>query len=268
MIIWEAKSYREYLKHRLDAQGSRSGLRSAAARAIDVHSTYLSQILSGVADLSVEQAEQMNDFLRHSGEEAETFALMVCRDRAKSTRSRERFDSLLRARKQKELHPGRIVKTTETISKEDAARFYSHYSYAAAHVLSSIPAFQTRKALARALHISPVALEEKLKFLIRVGIIEETNGRLRTGKRHIHIGHEDERVQAHHRNWRLHSLQSLGETDDRDFRYSSCVSLSRSDVERVKLALLENLKANQEVITKSPEEEAWVFAIDFYPYVR
>jgi uncharacterized protein (TIGR02147 family) len=268
MKIYEAENYRDYLKQRFDEQGHRSGARAGAARALAVHTTYLSQILSGKADLSAEQAELMNDFLRHDEDEAEYFSLLVCRDRARSSKARQRFQALLSAKRTQKLTPTKVVRPSTGISAADTTRFYSSYLYAAIHVLASVPAFQTKAALALALRVHPADLDDKLDFLVSCGILRTGGGRYSAGPNHVHLPATDPLIKNLHTNWRLCAVQSLDSPSSNDMHYSACVSLSREDAERIKLSLLENLKKHQDVIAKSPEETAYVYAFDFFPLVR
>lgn len=268
MKIYESQNYRDYLKLRFDEQGHRSGMRADAARALAIHTTYLSQILSGKADLSTEQAELMNDFLRHDEDEAEYFALLVCRDRARSSKARQRFQTLLATKRAQKLTPSKVVRPSTGISASDTARFHSSHLYAAIHVLCSIPAFQTKLALSQALRVHPAELDEKLDFLVGCGILKLKGTHYSAGPSHVHLPATDPLIKNLHSNWRLFSIQSMDSAGTNDMHYSACVSLSREDAERVKVSLLENLKKNQDVIAKSPEETAYVYSFDFFPLVR
>jgi len=65
----------------------------------------------------------------------------------------------------------------------------------------------------------------------------------------------------------MHSINSLNFIDDNDFHYSACLTLSNKDAFKVKDSLLGNLQDNIKVISKSKEEVAYVYNIDFHRLV-
>ncbi|MFH7483927.1 hypothetical protein, partial [Salmonella sp. 2019-SM259] len=75
--VFEFVDYKSYLTQRFGGARRRTGARSQAAKAIGCHSTFLSHVLQGKADLSLEQAEKLNDFLGHSEQEAHFFFLLL-----------------------------------------------------------------------------------------------------------------------------------------------------------------------------------------------
>lgn len=89
--IFEHSSYRDYLKIRL-GDGQRLGLKKQAAQSLGVHTTLISQILSGKCEISLEQGEDMNRYLGHSEDEADYFLGLILKERAGSISLRRRFE--------------------------------------------------------------------------------------------------------------------------------------------------------------------------------
>src|ERR1700758_4028313 len=92
MRIWDHTNYRQYLLARLGEEGSRTGLRKKLAEAIPVHTTFVSQVLKGRAEFSLEQGEAVNAFLEHTEDEGEYFLLLLMQDRAGSGKLKSRFE--------------------------------------------------------------------------------------------------------------------------------------------------------------------------------
>lgn len=264
MSLWKFTNYKAYLTSRLDAEGSRSGLRKKLAEAIPVHSTFVSQVLNGLQDFSPEQAEAINTFFDHSEDEGEYFVLLVLKDRSTNQKLKSRFDKRIKSMREDRMNIKNRIKASDSISQKDREKFYSSSVYGALHVLSSIPQFQSLPNLADALKLSKSRTREALDFMIGIGLIVERNGKIESGTKHIHIGNESELILKHHCNWRQHAISNLQFLNKEDVHYSGCWSLSIEDAYKIKESILQNLKENVNTVSKSKEEIAYVMNVDFY----
>lgn len=264
MRIWDYLDYRGYLLARLGDEGSRTGLRKKLAEAIPVHTTFVSQVLKGRAEFSLEQAEAINVFFEHTDDEGEYFLLLLLQDRAGSKKLKARFTTKIRLMRDERINIKKRLEADAEVSLKDRERFYSSYLYGAVHVLAAIPKYRTVEALATALRLPRAQLQEIVDFMLRIGVLKEAKGELVPGSAHVHLGNDSELILKHHSNWRLHTLSNLQVLDRNNLHYSACLSLSEKDVFRVKESLLQNLKANIEIIGASQEEVGYVMSFDFY----
>lgn len=264
MRVWESTDYREYLVSQLGGEGSRTGLRKKLAAAIPVHTTFVSQVLKGRTDFSLEQAEAINAFLEHSEDEGEYFILLILKARAGSESLKQRFERKIEAMRDQRLNIKNRLEVDDEISVRDREKFYSSYYYGAIHVLTAIEGYRTVEDLAQATKLSRTKVQEAVDFLLRLGVLVEEDGQLRPGSRHVHLGTDSELILKHHSNWRLHAITNLQFLDREDLHYSACLSLSLEDAFRIKESILSNLKSNIETITASKEEVAYVMNLDFY----
>ncbi|RYZ76768.1 MAG: DUF4423 domain-containing protein [Proteobacteria bacterium] len=264
MSIWEFTDYRSYLMNKLGGEGSRTGERKRLAESIPVHTTFISQILKGRADFSLEQAEHINSFFGHMDDEGEYFLLMLLKDRAGSGKLKTRFERKIEALREDRINIKKRLSVDSEITSQDRERFYSSYLYGAVHVLSAIPKYKTVDSLAGGLRLPLMQVKELVDFMLRIGVLKEENSKLSPGSGHVHLGNESELILRHHSNWRLHTLSNLQLLDKDDLHYSACLSLSQADAFRVKESMLSNLKANVDIISASPEEVAYVMSFDFY----
>lgn len=264
MRIWDATNYRDYMMFRLGREGSRTGLRKKLAAAISVHTTFVSQVLKGRAEFSLEQAELINDFFEHTDDEGEFFLLLLLKERAGTHQLKRRFERKINELRIQRINIKKRLGVKESITIHDREKFYSTYIYGAVHVLSAISQYRTIESLSLALNISQKRMREILDFLIHIGILKEEKGSYMPGLQHIHLDNESELILNHHKNWRLHCISHLQFINRDDVHYSACISLSHEDVFRIKDSILQNLKSNIEVIQKSKEETAYVMNLDFY----
>lgn len=268
MSIWNFDDYRGYLLEKLGPEGSRNGLRKKLADSIPVHTTFVSQVLSGRAELSLEQAEKINEYFEHAEDEGEYFLLMLMRDRTDAKALKARFERRIKTMRDRRLNISSRIKPDDKVSEKDREKFYSSMIYGATRVLVSIPKFRAVEALAAALHVPRKEMQDVVDFLLRLGLLKIENEELVVGPRHVHLDNKSELVLTHHRNWRTQTLQSLQFLDRDDLHFSSCVSLSEEDVAKVKETILGCIKKNVETISDSKEEVAYVMNFDFHRLLR
>lgn len=263
-MVFDFDDYKSYLENKLGKKGKRTGLRKRLAEFIGVHTTFISQVLLGKAELSLEQAELTNVFLEHTDEEGEFFLLLVLFERAGNKKLKDRFAKQIQNKRQARLNIQNRVNDDMKVSDKDRLRFYSSPMYAAIHVLVSIPRFQNVEALRSALQIPRVQVQEMLEFLLSIGMIKQSGDKIVHGPSHVHLGQDSELILNYHKNWRHHCISKLNFKKADDLHYSACLSLSKKDVQRIKESILDNLEKNVEIIGSSKEEEAYVYSFDFY----
>lgn len=267
-MIWNFTEYRAYLKEKLGAEGSRTGLRKQLAEAIGVHTTFVSQVLKEKGDFSLEQGEAINTFLSHTLDEGEYFLLLLMKDRAGTRELKKRFLDKIEGQRQERLNIKKRLEVQHEISAAERERFYSNAYYGAIHVLTSIPEFRRVEKIAEALKLPREQVQDMADFLLKLGILAEKNGELISGPQHMHLGNDSATILKHHTNWRLHTLQNLRFVQPQNLHYSACLSLSQEDAFRIKEMLLNDLKSYLKVVEKSPEETAYIYSFDFYPLLN
>lgn len=263
-ILYQHKDYRDFLLTTFESQGKRTGFKKSAAEFLKIHTSFLSLVLSKKADLSLEQAESMTRFLRLNEFDSHFFILLVSKNKAGTSQLQKHFNMQIEIhlRKRKELEDR--IQPSQKVSENDQAKFYSHWIFSAIHVAASIPKFQTRDTLLSLFSIKPTELDEILNFLLKLGVLKKEKERFLPGSNHIHIGKDSPNLTRHHINLRLKSLEKITLSTDDDLRFSSFVSLSIEDCEKIKEILLKSLESSMEIIKDSKEETMYGFNFDFY----
>jgi uncharacterized protein (TIGR02147 family) len=265
--LFESKSYQEYLKSWLKAQPNRGrGLKSELARAAGCQLTYVSRVFAGVAQLSLEQAEAVSRFLGHTDEEADYFLLLIQHARAGNPRLRSYFGKKLTGAREKRLVLKERFKVKAALTSEYQGTYYSQWFYAAIHLLLSIPATQSREAIAKYLGLPLRTVSQIVDFLVSTGLAQEEKGRLQIGTSRIHVGHDSPWVAKHHINWRLQAIQAMEKAGvgSQDLHYTSIVSVSREDAQKIKAVLVDTLEKFNETVRLSAEETAQCLVVDFF----
>ena len=264
LSIFDFKNYKEYLKTTLATEGKRRGLRTKLAEALQCQSAFISQVLNGDANFSLEHAVQIGKFLEHTDDESHFFMLLVHQERSGSKDLTAYFQGQIDAILQRRERIQERIDVKRSLSLENQAIYYSSWIYAAAHVLISTPSCQTRETLARRLQISQARAAEIIKFLLQAGLAIEEHGKLRYGEARIHLGADSKLISKPHTNLRLRAIHSLDTPEEQNLHYSAFYSLAEKDVPLVRAMMLKMLEEMEPILRKSPEETAYGIGMDFF----
>jgi len=267
--LFSFQDYRKYLEAWISEQprGGR-GMISGLAKAASCQPVYVSRVLSGRAQLSLEQAQAIQAELKHSGEETDFFLLLVEWDRAGTKPLKEYFQKKIDRAREARADLQKRFTEAPTLTREHQDIYYSSYHYAAVHTCISVPALQTLSGLEAFLKLPRDRLLEVLLFLKDCGLAIEERGRFRIGQLRLHLGKNAGLIRQHHSNWRLEALKSLdrgrGAQDDRSLHYSAVVSLSETDALRLREHWVKALEEFNQQVAPSKEETVRALVIDFF----
>lgn len=261
--VFNYYDYKAYLTA-LTGVGQRRGLRLQMAKAAKCQPTYVSLVLNGNSHFSLEQAELISDFLGHSKEEMHFFLLLLQKGRAGSKRLENYFrEQAENIKKQRMVFTQRFGKE-HVLSEVQQAKYYSSWIYGAIHIALSIPQLQNKKSLSKFLQVPQTKVSEVIEFLLQSGLIVEQNGKYIFGPTQVRLGNDSPNIIKHHANWRTRAIESLERETLNDLHYSGVYSVSKKDVIKIKDQLLEHIKACQQVLRASAEEELYCFGVDFF----
>lgn len=257
--------YKEYLRVRLKLfPKSGHGVKTRLAQALRCEPSYVSRVLEGNAQFSLEQADLINTFLGHSDDEATYFLLLVQIERAGTENLRKRFSRDLEEIRKRRLVLKHRLKVENTISERDQYVYFSQWIYAAVHVALTVPHLQRKDELAKYFGLPLSKISKVLDFLVSLGLAVQERERFVTGSARFHLGNDSPLIAKNHIDWRLQAIRNLERDEGSDLHYSSAVSIGAKDVERLKATLvraIENFKAE---VRESPAETLCAFALDFY----
>lgn len=266
--IFDYKDYKEYLKDLLKQKPKRGhGFKSAIADAIRCQSAYISRVLNGNAHFSLEQAHDLNSYLGHSEEESDFFIFLVSYARSGTQALQKFFLKKISETLNKRLILKERFKIKMNLSLEDQAMYYSAWYYVAAHLLLSIPEFQTKQAIAEYLNLPLSKITEILNCLLHSGLAIKKGERYGIGETRIHLGSDSPFINKHHINWRMKTIQSLDQnhpTENEDLHYSSIVSVSKDDIDKIKSKFIKTIDEFNGTVKDSKEERLQCFTLDFF----
>lgn len=261
--LFDHRDYKEYLRVRVAERGR--GEKSRLAEALRCHLAYISQVMAGNAQFSLEQADALNSYLGHSEDEAEFFLLLVSQARAGTASLRKVYDARIRRTLHDRTMLENRLKNKKVLSPESQAPYYSAWYFAAIHVLISIPGFQTKEEIARHLRLPMTIVNQVMTFLVETGLVAVEDGNYRTGQFAIHLQNDSPWIARHHANWRMQAIQSADRPDPGKLHYTSVVSMSPDDAPAIRKIMIEAIEKVRAVVRQSPEKSVYCYTLDLFP---
>lgn len=263
LSVFKYSDYKLYLN---DIGNTRPrGYRKALARATGCQTAYISHVLNGLGQFNLEQAEAATRFFEMNKEESRYFLLVVEHNRAGTASLRKLLKQQMEEMQERNLLLKSRVGIEDTLSRENQASYYSSWHYAAVHMACTVPALQTRSALGKALRISLRKLNEVLDFLLGVGLIVRQEQRFLPGQTLLHLEKDSPLIYQHHANWHNKAIASMHEESaDSAIHYSSVLTLSTQDVQKIRTLITQNLSEWIDVVKVSREEEVHGLTVDFF----
>ncbi len=263
--VFEFKNYKLYLSEILDDLGQRTkGIRSRFAEAVECRPGYVTQVLSGSAELSPDQASLASAFLGHTDDESDHFLFLVLRARAGTPKLRQQLDKQILRHLERHRNLKARLKIEHSLTKADEIIFYSSWHYLAVLSLISIPGFQVKESIAARLNLPLKRVSEVLERLISLKLVETKAGKYVHGPGKTHLAKDSPLAAKHHLNWRLQAMQSIERDLEDGFHYSSVATISQADRERIKSLFLAAIEDAAQIIVPSPEEKLCSLCIDFF----
>lgn len=265
--LFRLKSYRECLVWLLESSGEK-GQKTALARAMECQPAYLSRVLAGLADLSLEQIEAAARHFVLNPSESEFLIALLGEERA-GTASLKAF-----WRKQKErilaerLELKNRVDLKMPLQEKDKLIYYSNWHISAVHVATNIEGLNTPEAIAKHLSLSPDLVRGDLDFLCLAGLVQNKNGRFVRGESQIHLDKDSPLAKGHHLNWKVKSMEAINQPKASDLHYSSVISVSRSDLNELKEHMLKAIEKIRKSVRESKDEIVACYSMELFELNR
>jgi len=143
-----------YLEKALDTMGPTRGLRKKMASAIGCQSSFISQVLKGNVNFSLEHSVKINQFFDQDQKESDYFILLVLMERAGSFELKNHFEDQIKKIIAKRQEVKERIKRSNDLESFDYTLYYSQWYYSAIHILCTIPEVQNERQIAEKLKLS------------------------------------------------------------------------------------------------------------------
>ena len=264
-IAFEFTNYKAFFKAKTEGFESSWGVKKRLAQHMDCQAAYLSQVLKGQAELSVEQLFKACSFFDLDQDEIDFIFLLHQKDRAGTKEVKDYFQKKISEAITKRMSLTQRLGAENILSEQDRATYYSSWIYMAVHFLVGIAEYSDREKIKKVLKINSKKINTVIVFLTRNGLITESgNGQLAIGVNSIRLGNDSPWIVKHHTNWRMKAIENLDKEDVFDLHYSGVYTMSEKDATAIKNILLDTIKKNVEIVKESKEEKMFVMNMDFF----
>ena len=264
-IIYDYDDYKSYINDKINNSPSKGrGIKLKISECLSCQTAFVSQVLNGQPNFSLEQAVKLNTFFDHTKDESRFFIILLQLSRAGSTELINFFKSEIKDIVEKRSLFKNRTEVKNNLKKLDQQIYYSNWLYACIHMMVAIPEFQSSLAISRYLNIPREKIIEIMTFLEETGLIQKQGSHHEVGVTKIFLAKESNLIQRHHTNWRIQAMRSIDINAIEDFHYSSIVSMAKADVPKVKEILIRAIQECSIVVQESKEEKIQSICIDFF----
>lgn len=272
--IFEFDTYREYLRAHIQSlpKGGRGEL-SSIAKLLRVNTTWISQIMSGSQDFTVDQAHALSLYLGHRELEMDYFFLLIQMERAATSDLKTHLKKKLKNLKNESLKVANRMDHQKKLSETERAIFYSSWIYSAVHVFSSLSdsgsnneseGGKTLEEIAARFDLSRPRAVEILHFLTSSGIVTEQSGRYSPGVQSTFLEQGSPHLLKHHSSWRVKAIQKSETLSEKEMMVTGQYSLSREDFMKLREKLAGFLKELSESLKDTNPEEIVCLNLDWF----
>jgi len=263
--IFDHHDYRSALRAYLTTMPKRGhGQLAKIASHLGVHPTFITQILNGSKNLSLDQAFLLCEYLGLSEVETEYLLQLVELDRAAHYRLKARFQAKLEKLREEHERPQARMTKHKVLNQEDQALFYSNWYFSAIRLLVGIEGGHSVDRIAAELGLERRTVHSVLEFLLRTGLLVEKKGCYLLGPQRTYLPASSGLVSRHHANWRLKAIQNFDRLGSQELAFTGPISISRADFANAKKILLRALEEISVLVEKSKEEAVGCLNLDLF----
>ena len=236
------------------------------AKTLNVSSTLISFILNGKKPLSLEHASDLADFLGLNDSESDFLFLLVEKERAGHFRLKKKIERKIELAQAQSKKIGRRVQKDAELSDDLKAIYYSSWIFTAVRNLVALGEFKDAQSIARRLNLPLSSITRALQFLLENRLCIEQKGLLLVGPTYTHVDSDSPYVNKHRQNWRLRGFTMMEQKNESDIFYTSPMSVSHADAEKVRSMILNYIQEILAVMRPSPSEKVCCLNIDWFEY--
>ncbi len=264
MHIFDFDDYRIYLHEFIQKQPKRGwGWTLKIANALDMSSTFVSQMMAGDRELSLDQAYKLISLLQITEAETEYFLTLVEKARAETKELDRYFQKKLERLKRQSTSLAERLKHEKSLNEKDQAEFYSSYLYSAVRLQTAIDGFQSPEKLREKFQLSPESIHRISNFLLETGLCHRTTEGIQFTANSTHLPRTSPFIRQHHINLRMKTLEKSNDLKTEDLMFSSMVCVSNKDRQKIREILIQTLQNLNSIVDESASEKLQLLNLDW-----
>jgi len=265
MSIFSESNYRSIILLKINENKGLKAYRGQLAKIAGCQQSFLSQVLNGDShNLSLEHGANLCSHWNFTELESEWFMELIMLERSQGRALKQIHRRRLKKIKSEQSNLSSRYKIDALDTKKIANFYYSDWLVGAVHVICSVEGFNSARSLAARFNVEQDRVSRALDFLVDAELIENSEGRWRVTRKKVHVGQQSPHYIQNNMNWKYRAIHSLQNPALDPLHYSSTVSISLVDFERVREILLETIDSVTGVVDRSGEEDAFSILIDWF----
>lgn len=263
--IYDFNDYKAFLREKIASRPNRGrGERAALADVIRCQRPFISQVLSGDLEFSLEQAELIAQHYSLDADETHFLILLLQRNRAGTSSLQTYFAKQIEAIRADRRKLKNRLKEHDQIPEQDRERYYSSWIYQAVHMIVDLEGRRTRTSIAEHLRTPENEISPVLQFLCDVGLIKQNGDQYSGGDSRIYLEKDSLHINKYHYNWRVRAMTSLDCKRPTDFHFSSALTISQSDAEVLRKMLQDFVEATSKRVANTTPEKVFSLCLDLF----
>lgn len=269
LSLFEIENYRKIINLKLNLYPNRGyGVLKKIAEYLSVNSTFISQVIHGSKNFSMEQASLVCDFFGFTEIERKYFLLILQLERA----GNESLRNFLKAeiseiRKQANKLSSRLPADV-VLSENDKAIFYSKWYFSAVRQMIAINNKSSVEEIATSLGLPRKIVGDSIEFLLRTGLCKKVGNAISLGPSRTHLESDSHYVKTHHMNWRSKAMDLFDQYHPTNLHYSSPMTITKKDAQKIRTLLLDCIEHVGKTVDNSESEEFFCINVDWFKVSR
>lgn len=273
MEFYSSTDYRKVIKYLIEretSRGEKTNL-STLAEAMRVQRPYLSKVMNASADLNSDQVFLLCKFFELSEKESEYIEILLEYARSQLKEKKDVLKKRIQAIQGEYLDIKKHVVAKEVnLESSEFAEYYLNHYMQIVHVALNVKKFQHIPSLAQALSIDIESMNEILKKLESLGLIQFKGGKFTTTPQGIHLPKDSSLLKPHQSMVRMQSLQQINSRSRDPGNYSFSVTFSGDEDIKKKIQedFLKFLKTTQKTVSEGGTEEVYQINFDLFSWTK
>jgi uncharacterized protein (TIGR02147 family) len=262
--IFEFDDYKRFLAGMIEANQFQTGYKSRLASAMGSPPSFLSQVLHSHVELSLDHGIRLARFWSLSSLEQAYFQDLISLSRAGSQELKDYLKSRLNQARAQAQDLSQRFERPKISSSDEQWTYYTTWYFAAIHLLLTVPGFKTIEKIAQKLRLPEEQVEETLKTLQQMGLVEATGKSWKVTQKSIHLPKTSAASPVNHWIWRQKGIESIHRATPDDLHYTALHTLSHQSIAKLKGILLRAIDDIRKEVEPSPEEDLVCINLDLF----
>jgi len=264
MDLYACTSYQQVLTAMISQHKSVRGYQKQLSEAAGCHTSYLSQVRCGKAQLTPDHAAGLASFWQFDEAASDYFLTLVQLDRASSPALKTMLRTRINRLKREHERLTTRLKEKTTMPVLDQVSYYNTWRHAVIHMAAMIPGWQSETILAKRLSLPVELVQGSLLVLERLGLVTKDRGKWEIGGQLQHLSDDSPLLPIHQANFRELARARTQLRGKNDVQYSAVYALSEKDNERLRRETLDFIEHTRQVVIPSKSETVACLVCDFF----